>query len=217
MDIHERIARFEKMANDDPDNDMAHFSLAGAYAQAGRHADAASSYLRCIEINEDMSKAYQLAGAALIEAGRTEDAKTALRKGYLVASAKGDMLPRNAIAELLGQLGEEPPEIDAETKAKAEAARKAAAGGFVCKRTGRPGTKLPEAPMRGPVGAWIQENISAETWRAWIGQGTKVINELRLDFSREQDQETYDRHMREYLGIDEATMQDIKGRSAAKA
>jgi Fe-S cluster biosynthesis and repair protein YggX len=52
------------------------------------------------------------------------------------------------------------------------------------------------------VGKWIQENISAETWRAWIGQGTKVINELRLDLSREQDQDVYDTHMREYLGID---------------
>ncbi|TVQ59359.1 MAG: hypothetical protein EA379_10945 [Phycisphaerales bacterium] len=216
MDIHERIARFEKMASDDADNDMAHFSLAGAYAQAGRHDDAAASYLRCIELNEDMSKAYQLAGAALVEAGRTDDAKTTLRRGYLVASAKGDLMPRNAIAELLGQLGEEPPEIDAETKAKAEAARKAAAGGFMCKRTGRPGTQLPEPPMRGPVGKWIHENISAETWRAWIGQGTKVINELRLDFSREQDQETYDRHMREYLGIDEALLKELGSETAKK-
>lgn len=57
--------------------------------------------------------------------------------------------------------------------------------------------------MRGPMGRWIVENISAETWKAWIGQGTKVINELRLDFSKDKDQETYDRQMREYLGIDD--------------
>jgi hypothetical protein len=30
-----------------------------------------------------------------------------------------------------------------------------------------------------------------------------VINELRLDLSRDQDQETYDLHMREFLGIDD--------------
>jgi Fe-S cluster biosynthesis and repair protein YggX len=73
----------------------------------------------------------------------------------------------------------------------------------VCRRTGRPGTQLEKPPFRGPVGQWIYENISAETWNAWIGQGTKVINELRLDFSREQDQDTFDQHMHEFLGLDE--------------
>ena len=36
----ERIAQFENMANEDPDNDMAHFSLGNAYLQAGRAAEA---------------------------------------------------------------------------------------------------------------------------------------------------------------------------------
>jgi Fe-S cluster biosynthesis and repair protein YggX len=60
------------------------------------------------------------------------------------------------------------------------------------------------------VGEWIQKNISAETWKTWIGQGTKVINELRLDFSRDKDQEVYDQHMHEYLGIDAPTMDKIR-------
>jgi Fe-S cluster biosynthesis and repair protein YggX len=64
------------------------------------------------------------------------------------------------------------------------------------------------------VGAWIGENISAETWRQWIGQGTKVINELRLDFTRDRDQEIYDQHMREYLGIDEEVLKEIAAGSA---
>jgi Fe-S cluster biosynthesis and repair protein YggX len=65
---------------------------------------------------------------------------------------------------------------------------------------------MTSSPMRGPVGDWIFENISAETWKDWIGQGTKVINEMRLDFSRDRDQEIYDQQMREYLGIDEAVV-----------
>ena len=69
------------------------------------------------------------------------------------------------------------------------AERLRASGTFVCLRTGRPGTKLDKPPFRGRLGQWIFENISAETWKDWIGQGTKVINELRLDFSRERDQE----------------------------
>ena len=61
-DADARIAQFEKMAQADPDNDMAHFSLGNACLQVGRFADAARSLLRCVELNPDMSKAYQLAG-----------------------------------------------------------------------------------------------------------------------------------------------------------
>lgn len=60
---------------------MAHFSLGGAYTQAGRHADAARSYLRCTELNPDMSKAYQLAGAAYLEAGDKQKAGEVLTEG----------------------------------------------------------------------------------------------------------------------------------------
>jgi Fe-S cluster biosynthesis and repair protein YggX len=60
--------------------------------------------------------------------------------------------------------------------------------------------------MRGPIGEWIHANICQETWSEWIGQGTKVINEMRLDFSRVEDQETYERFMGEYLGVPEDVM-----------
>ena len=33
--VDDRIAQFERMAAEDPDNDMAHFSLGNAYLQAG--------------------------------------------------------------------------------------------------------------------------------------------------------------------------------------
>ncbi len=205
MDLNQRIAQFEKMANDDPLNDMAHFSLGGAYAQAGRQADAAREYLRCIEINPDMSKAYQLAGAALAAAGDAKRAGDILTRGYKVAAARGDLMPRNAMGEQLEKMGLPVPQVEA---APAPAAA-AADGSFVCRQSGKPGTKLPAPPFKGPVGQWIHEHISAETWRAWIGQGTKVINELRLDLSKEKDQETYDQHMREFLGIDEQVMAQI--------
>lgn len=204
MDLNQRIAQFEKMANDDPLNDMAHFSLGGAYAQAGRQADAAREYLRCIEINADMSKAYQLAGAALVAAGDAKRAGDILTRGYKVAAARGDLMPRNAMGEQLQKMGLPVPQVET-----AQAPAAAADGSFICRQSGRPGTKLPAPPFKGPAGRWIHEHISAETWRAWIGQGTKVINELRLDLSKEKDQETYDQHMREFLGMDEQVMAQI--------
>lgn len=207
--LDQRIAQFENMAAADPTNDMAHFSLGNAYLQSGRAAEAAKSLERCIELNPDMSKAYQLAGDAMIKAGWADKAVATLNKGYEVAAAKGDQMPRNAIADLLRSIGREPPQISADVAAKAE--KLAASGTFLCRRTGRAGTKLPSPPFRGPIGQWIFENISAETWREWIGQGTKVINELRLDLSRDQDQETYDQHMRDYLGIDPDLHEQLTG------
>ena len=69
MDVNERIERFQELVRQDPDNDMAHFTLGGAYAQGERHADAAECYIKCTELNPSMSKAFQLAGASLIAAG----------------------------------------------------------------------------------------------------------------------------------------------------
>jgi Fe-S cluster biosynthesis and repair protein YggX len=71
----------------------------------------------------------------------------------------------------------------------------------MCASSGRPGNQLDDPPFRGPIGQWIHAHISAETWQVWIDQGTKVINELRLDFSREEDQNTYDLQMYDFLGI----------------
>lgn len=205
MDIQQRIAQFENMVQADPDNDMAHFSLGGAYNQAGRIDDAAESFMRCIALNKDMSKAYQLAGVAYIAVDKADQAAEILTRGYTVAAARGDLMPGNAMRDLLEQLGKPVPEV--ETKAPAVVP----VGSFVCKSSGQPGTKMSRPPFRGPIGEWIAENISKETFEVWIGQGTKVINELRLDLSRDEDSETYDEHMREFLGIDEELYAKLQG------
>jgi Fe-S cluster biosynthesis and repair protein YggX len=212
-DAASRIAQFEKMAHDDPENDMAHFSLGGAYSQAGRHAEAAGSYLRCVALNPFMSKAYQLAAASYIAAGRTQEAADILTEGYTVAAQRGDRMPQQAMAEMLTKLGKPVPEV---ARAAAPAPTAAPAGAFVCKRTGRPGTKIGRPPFKGPVGQWIFDNIASETWQAWIGQGTKVINEMRLDLSRDDHAETYDQHMREYLGIDPELYEQLTSQSAKR-
>lgn len=213
MDVQERISRFEHMTQADSSNDMAWFSLGSAYTQAGRHADAAKAFNSCIGLNKDFSKAYQLAGSSLIAAGDKKQAAEILTKGYTIAASKGDLMPKDAMADLLRSLGAPVPEV----APPAPSAKSAAAGGFVCSRTGKPGTKLTEAPMRGPIGLWILENISAETWKDWIGQGTKVINELRLDFSKDKDQDTYDRQMREYLGIDDDLLAKLNAQQHSNA
>lgn len=111
MDINQRIAQFENMVQADPENDMAHYSLGNAYAQAERWGDAAASYLRCIEKNPGMSKAYQLAGEALVKAGDRERAVEVLTKGYTAAGERGDRMPQRAMGELLKSLGAPVPQV----------------------------------------------------------------------------------------------------------
>ncbi len=198
MSTDERIERFEHMASADPDNEMAHFSLGSAYLQAGRGAEAAHSFERCIELNRDMSKAWQLCGEAMVMAGWSDKAVAVLQEGYTLAAARGDRMPQEAMGESLKALGRECPVVEQTAVASGASSQ---GGDFVCQRTGRAGTKLDGPPFKGPQGEWIAANISQETWQDWIDQGTKVINELRLDLSRDEDSATYDEHMQEFLGM----------------
>ncbi|MEL6329914.1 MAG: Fe(2+)-trafficking protein [Planctomycetota bacterium] len=210
MDLETRIAQFEQLCQDDPSNDMAWFSLGGAYAQAERHADAAEAYRKCVAANVNMSKAYQLAGKSLIALGQSDEAGEILEKGYAVAAERGDVMPKQAIAELLGEIGRAVPEIKAE-KAETPAAPP---GSFVDRKTGKPGTKMAYAPFKGGVGAWIHKNISKETFDEWIGLGTKIINELKLDLSKDEHEAVYDYGMRRFIGLsDEIYLEASGGKS----
>ncbi len=196
QDIDERIAQWEKMTQEVPDG-MAWFSLGNAYRDAGRDEDAAEALREAIRLDENLSRAYQLLGQVLIKLERREEAGPLLTQGYAVAARRGDVMPQKAMGSLLETLGTPVPQI-------AEAPQVATATGadtIVDRRTGQAGTRLPDPPMRGPLGQYIYDHYSQETWRLWIGQGTKVINELRLDFSNTEHQKVYETQMMEWLGI----------------
>lgn len=205
MDLSQRIAQFENMAQADPGNEMAHFSLGGAYAQAERFADAAGAYLQAVEVQPSFSKAYQHAGENQRLAGDEAGAIATLNKGYEVASKNGDLMPKRAIAALLEDLGAPVPEVEG-----AAPEPEIGEGDFVDHKTGHPGTQLPRPPFKGPLGQWIHDHISSQTWNEWIAQGTKVINELRLDLSKDEDEQTYDRYMREFLVITDEMFEQIQ-------
>ena len=64
-------------------------------------------------------------------------------------------------------------------------------GEVLDRRTGKVGRRLEKPPFRNDLGRVIYENVSAESWREWIGMGTKVINELRLPLSDPQAQKVF--------------------------
>jgi len=65
----------------------------------------------------------KLAGEAMIQAGWTDKAVSMLNKGYEVAASKGDLMPRDAIAELLKSIGREPPKLSQDAEEVAERLR----------------------------------------------------------------------------------------------
>ncbi len=205
MEIQARISQWENMTQADPTNDMAWFSLGNAYKDAGRLADADRALAKALQLNPGMSRAYQLRGQVLIALNRNEEAGKLLAEGYLKAAERGDVMPQKAMGSLLEKLGQPVPGV--QTPA-ATAAGLASGDTIVDRRTGQPGTRLPDPPMRGPLGRFIYDHFSQETWREWIRQGTKVINELRLDFSNDEHQKVYERHMMEWLGISPEEVED---------
>lgn len=205
----DRIEQFRKMAADDPENELAHLSLGRELLNAGRPMDAAESFRRSLELNEKISKAYELLGKALLEMERKADAAVVLKRGVEVAAERGDRMPREAMELQLRDLGEEVPDV--QTTRRVEVGE----GQVLDARTGEPGARLPRRPMKGVLGETIYENVSAESWREWIGMGTKVINELRLPMSDPRARQTYDDHMIDFLNIREAYEAKKAGQTTA--
>ncbi|MCA9302549.1 MAG: Fe(2+)-trafficking protein [Phycisphaerales bacterium] len=200
MDADTRIAQFTKLTQDDPTNDMAFFSLGNALQQAGRQREAGDAFSECFKLNAAMTKAAQLAGRAYIDAGEPHSARPVLLKGYEEAVTRGDLMPKDAIAGMLGEIDEPVPAIENKPASVDEGD-----GDFRCTKTGRMGTQLSRPPFRNGMGQWIYESISKETFDDWIRLGTKIINELRLDLSRDDHDAAYEYAMRIYLGLDDAT------------
>lgn len=198
MSTPDRIAQFENMAQADPNNELGHFSLGKAYLEAKRFDDAEKSLRRVLELNPTYSRAYQHLGEALVGSDNKEDAIAILRQGFEVADTNGDLMPRNAMGDLLKELGQTPPE--AKTPAPVASAGPGAEG-FSCGRCHESKAQLPERPFKGPVGEQIKDTICADCWQEWIGMGTKVINELSLDLSSPHGSQLYDQHMCEFLEL----------------
>ena len=201
-DIQARISQWENMTTADPNNEMGWFSLGTAYKDAERWSEAEKALGRAIELSPTLSRAFQLRGQALIHLGRNDDAAELLSRGYVIAGERGDVMPQRAMGSLLEKLGKPIP-----AAAKVAAAPVAVGpNSLVDRKTGQLGTRMPDPPMRGPLGKFIYDHYSMETWREWIKMGTKVINELRLDFSNDAHGKMYEQHMMEWLGV---TAEDV--------
>lgn len=197
--VQEKIAQFQKMAADDPENELGHFRLGQLFMEDGQLDEAISSFRRTLVLSPQFSKVYQLLASCLLKLSKQDDALKVLEQGFAVADERGDNMPRDEMAKMLTQLGKSPP-----------ASKRPAGGnetGFRCSRPGcmvgsyaKPMTK---APFGDELGQRIMTTVCADCWTDWLkNYSVKVINELRLDLSTERGQSEYDRYMREFFGVE---------------
>jgi Fe-S cluster biosynthesis and repair protein YggX len=191
-----RLDQFRKMANDDPNNELAHFSLGRALADAGQLPEAVEEFRTTIRLNANLSKAYQLLAGVLEQLKDTPSAVGVLTEGVKIADSRGDLMPRNAMAARLKELGAAVPAFKNDA-----AAQPVGEGQVLCSRCGEVKPKLPKPPFSHAQGHEIYNKVCADCWRAWIPMGTKVINELRLPLADPQAQKMYDQHMLEFLNL----------------
>jgi Fe-S cluster biosynthesis and repair protein YggX len=201
--LQERIAQFRKMASDDPDNELGHFRLGQLYMDAQQYTEAIASFCRTLEISPQFSKVYQLLGSCLLKVDRKAEAIEILQNGWKNADERGDKMPRDEMGKMLKELGEAIPE------AAKPVVEEGPSTGFRCQRpmcaAGNYAQQLAAPPLPDAIGKKIYETICATCWNEWFkNYSIKVINELRIDLSTEFGQEEYDKHMRSFLGWEEA-------------
>jgi len=193
-----RIEQFKTMAEANPKDELAYFSLGRAYADNNQPTEAAEAFTRVIDINPKMSKAYQLLAAAKLKLDDKPGAIDVLTNGARVANERGDLMPRNDMVKSLKELGVELLDLVAQAPALP-----VGEGQVFDVRTGQIGAKLVRQPFSNKLGKFIFDHTSAQSWQEWIGMGTKVINELRLPLSDPSAQKVFDQHMLDFLNLTE--------------
>ena len=204
-DLENRIAQFQKMANDDPDNELGHYRLGQLYMENKQFEEAVASFNRTLILSPQFSKVFQLLGNSLLSLDKKTEAITTLQKGFQIADERGDNMPRDEMARMLKELGEPVPESK-KSVAPISTGAGDAMGNMQCTRpgcmVGSKARKLPAPPLKDELGKRIFEAICADCWSEWVkNYSIKVINELRLDLSSERGQAEYDKYMHEFLGL----------------
>ncbi len=192
-----RVDRFKSITEADPENELGFLSLGRAYVEDQRYKEALPPLLRALQLNPDLSQAYVVLAEAQRGVGDSQGAIHTLERGYKVAHDHGDLMPRNQIADMLKELGSPIPEMKQVELTPALVS----AGNIQCRRCGRIGPKMKERPFSGVLGEEIHANICGPCFQLWIREGTKVINELRLNLTEATAQDTYDQYMKSFLGL----------------
>lgn len=101
----ERIDLWKEQVAEDPDNELARFSLAQAYFQEKEWGNALAEYEAALAKKPDWMMATIQRGQCLIKLGRIAEAKAALLAGRELAVKQNHKDPQQEIDEILEDLG----------------------------------------------------------------------------------------------------------------
>lgn len=96
-----RVAQFQALVEQQPDNELFRFSLAQALAAEGRGADAVPHYEFCVAKKSDWMMARILLGKLLLHLGRRAEARTQLETALALAVAQHHEDPERELRALL--------------------------------------------------------------------------------------------------------------------
>lgn len=89
------------MAASQPDDAMIWYGLGSEYLKQEDWTNAARALSRVVEINADYTAAYQMLGTALLNQGRTAEARSAWQQGIEAATRTGAWKARQHMEGLL--------------------------------------------------------------------------------------------------------------------
>ncbi len=99
-----RITRFHAMLADDPDNELAWFSLGQALFEAKRHAEADHAFARAAELQPDLMMAWFRRAQCLVALGRPAEARPLAEETRRLAIAQNHVGPKGDAEELLEEI-----------------------------------------------------------------------------------------------------------------
>jgi tetratricopeptide (TPR) repeat protein len=104
--VEDRIAYFERMLADNPDNPTGLLALANEYGKAERYEDEAAVLERYVASHEDEGNAYARLGEVLQRLGREDEARAAYEVGIRQAEKFGHGGMADELRLALVDLGE---------------------------------------------------------------------------------------------------------------
>jgi tetratricopeptide (TPR) repeat protein len=96
-----RIELFRKAIEQDPANELAHFSLANELCEERQFAEALPHYEACLTVNPGWMRVYIQVGKCCLETGVPQRARESLLRAKELMSQKGDYENLQEVEELL--------------------------------------------------------------------------------------------------------------------
>jgi tetratricopeptide (TPR) repeat protein len=98
------VTKFESMVKQFPDRPVARFSLAKAYTEAGKIAEAVTEYEKAVELRADWMAAWILLGKLRLDLQRVDEAISAFQRAKELAIEQdhdGPLMEMNDMLESL--------------------------------------------------------------------------------------------------------------------